>query len=42
MRIPNQRVREMRHNQTEAEKAAWHMLRDRWLGAKFFRLALNA
>jgi len=29
MRIPNQRVREMRHNQTEAEKAAWHMLRDR-------------
>ena len=37
MRIPTQRVRELRHNQTEAEKAAWHLLRGRRLGAKFRR-----
>ncbi|MGO9270014.1 MAG: endonuclease domain-containing protein [Terriglobia bacterium] len=37
MRISTQRVRELRHNQTEAEKAAWHLLRDRRLGAKFRR-----
>ena len=37
MRIPTQRVRDLRHNQTEAEKAAWHLLRGRQLGAKFRR-----
>jgi len=37
MRIPTRRVRELRHNQTEAERAAWHLLRDRRLGAKFRR-----
>lgn len=37
MRIPTARVRELRRNQTEAEKAAWHLLRDRRLGAKFRR-----
>jgi len=37
MRIPTQRVRELRHKQTEAEKAAWHLVRGRRLGAKFRR-----
>jgi very-short-patch-repair endonuclease len=37
MRISTQRVRELRHQQTEAEKAAWHLLRDRRLGLKFRR-----
>jgi very-short-patch-repair endonuclease len=37
MRIPTPRVRELRHNQTEAETAAWHLLRGRGLGAKFRR-----
>ncbi|HKS72653.1 MAG TPA: endonuclease domain-containing protein [Terriglobales bacterium] len=37
MRISTQRVRELRHAQTEAEKAAWHSLRDRRLGLKFRR-----
>ena len=34
MRIPTGRVRDLRHNQTEAENAAWHLLRGRQLGAK--------
>jgi very-short-patch-repair endonuclease len=37
MRISTQRVREMRRGQTEAEKAAWYLLRNRSLGAKFRR-----
>ena len=37
MRIPTRRVRELRHKQTEAEKAAWHLVRGRRLGAKFRR-----
>ena len=37
MRISTQRVRELRHTQTEAEKEAWRLLRDRRLGAKFRR-----
>ena len=37
MRISTQRVRELRHAQTEAEKVAWHLLRDRCLGLKFRR-----
>jgi very-short-patch-repair endonuclease len=37
MRISTQRVRELRHRQTEAEKDAWHLLRDRRLGLKFHR-----
>jgi len=37
MRIPTRGVRELRRNQTEAEKAAWYLLRDRRLGAKFRR-----
>ena len=37
MRIPTPRVRELRRTPTEAEKAAWRLLRDRRLGAKFRR-----
>jgi very-short-patch-repair endonuclease len=37
MQIRTQRVRELRHQQTEAEKAAWHLLRDRRIGVKFRR-----
>ena len=37
MGIPTPRVRELRRNQTEAEKAAWCLLRGRRLGAKFRR-----
>ena len=37
MRIPTQLVRELRCNQTEAEKAAWHLLRGQRAGAKFRR-----
>lgn len=37
VRIRTRRVRELRRNQTEAERAAWHLLRDRRLGAKFRR-----
>ena len=31
------RTRELRRRQTEAEKAAWYLLRDRKLGEKFHR-----
>src|SRR5579863_2499192 len=37
MRIPTARIRELRAGSTEAEKAAWKLLRDRRLGAKFRR-----
>ena len=37
MRIPTQRVRELRRDQTDAERAAWYLLRGRRLGAKFRR-----
>ena len=37
MRISTQRVRELRHTQTEAERLAWHLLRDRRIGPKFRR-----
>ena len=37
VRIPTPRVRELRRSQTEAEQAAWHLLRGRKLGAKFRR-----
>ena len=37
MRIPTARLRELRASSTEAEKAAWELLRDRRLGAKFRR-----
>ena|SRR5271167_182351 len=37
MRIPTPRIRELRSNQTEAERPAWYLLRDRRLGAKFRR-----
>jgi very-short-patch-repair endonuclease len=37
MRIPTARIRELRASSTEAEKAAWDVLRDRRLGAKFRR-----
>jgi very-short-patch-repair endonuclease len=30
-------VRELRRTQTDSEKAAWYLLRDRKLGAKFRR-----
>jgi very-short-patch-repair endonuclease len=35
--IPTQRVRELRRNQTEAEKVAWHLLRGHRAGTKFRR-----
>jgi very-short-patch-repair endonuclease len=37
VRNNTQCVRELRHQQTEAEKAAWHLLRARRLGLKFRR-----
>jgi very-short-patch-repair endonuclease len=37
MRFPTQRVRELRRAQTDSEKAAWYLLRERRLGAKFRR-----
>jgi len=37
MRVPTRRVRELRRNPTEAERAAWHLLRDGRLDAKFRR-----
>lgn len=37
MRVPTKRVRELRHQQTQAEKAAWYLLRQRSLGLKFRR-----
>ena len=37
MRVPTQRVRELRRSQTEAEKAAWYLLRSRSFGLKFRR-----
>ena len=37
MRIPTARLRELRASPTEAEKAAWKLLRGRRLGAKFRR-----
>jgi len=37
VRIPTPRVRELRRTPTKAEKAAWRLLRDRRLGAKFRR-----
>ena len=37
MHIPTPRVRELRRNQTEAEQAAWYLLRGRGLGVKFRR-----
>ena len=37
MKIPTSRVRELRRSPTEAEKAAWQLLRDCQLGAKFRR-----
>jgi very-short-patch-repair endonuclease len=37
MRVPTQRVRELRHDQTEAERTAWYLLRAQKLGAKFRR-----
>lgn len=37
MRIPTQRVRELRHNPTRAELAAWYLLRNGGLDTKFRR-----
>jgi len=37
MRIPTRRLRELRVSSTEAEKAAWNLLRDRRWGTKFRR-----
>jgi uroporphyrinogen-III synthase len=37
MQVPTQHVRELRRNQTEAEKTAWYLLRGRRLDAKFRR-----
>jgi uroporphyrinogen-III synthase len=37
VKIPTPRVRELRRTPTEAERAAWRLLRDRRLGAKFRR-----
>ena len=37
MPVPRQRLRQLRRNQTQAERAAWHLLRDRRTGPKFRR-----
>ena len=37
VRIPTQRARELRRDQTDAERMAWYLLRGRKLGAKFRR-----
>ena len=37
MRVSTERFREMRRDQTDAERAAWYLLRGRKLGAKFRR-----
>jgi uroporphyrinogen-III synthase len=37
VRVPTKRIRELRRSQTEAENAAWHLLRNRNLGLKFRR-----
>jgi len=37
VRIPTERVRGLRRSQTEAEKAAWYLLRGRRVGVKFRR-----
>jgi uroporphyrinogen-III synthase len=37
VRVPTKRIRELRRSQTEAEKAAWYLLRARNLGLKFRR-----
>jgi very-short-patch-repair endonuclease len=37
MRVPTQRVRELHRDQTDAERAAWHLLRGRRLALKFRR-----
>jgi uroporphyrinogen-III synthase len=37
VRLTTQGVRELRHNQTEAERTAWYLLRGRKLGAKLRR-----
>jgi len=37
VRVPTQRVRELRRTPTDSEKAAWYRLRERRLGAKFRR-----
>ena len=37
MRLSNQCVRELRRGQTDAERAAWYLLRNRTWGAKFRR-----
>ena len=37
MRVSTERVRELRRAQTDAERAAWYLLRGRKLGAKFRR-----
>jgi len=35
MRIPAERLGTLRYSQTEAEKAAWYLLRDRRLAQNF-------
>jgi very-short-patch-repair endonuclease len=37
VKIPTAKVRELRRQETEAEKLAWHLLRDRRAGLKFRR-----
>jgi len=38
LKVPTQRIRELRRNQTDAEHQAWHLLRGRrTLGLKFHR-----
>ena len=37
MKVPTPRVRELRRQETAAEKLAWHLLRDRRAGLKFRR-----
>ena len=37
MRVQTKRVRDLRHEQTEAERTAWYLLRNRATGLKFRR-----
>ncbi len=37
MQVPGPRVRDLRRQETPAEKLAWHLLRDRRAGLKFRR-----
>ncbi|HEV2177453.1 MAG TPA: endonuclease domain-containing protein [Terriglobia bacterium] len=37
MRVPTERIRELRRHQTDAERSAWRLLRNRRIGLKIHR-----